>query len=288
MRSNLYWHVDGKPFDFAGKSWAAWQLGGRDAGSIIADPLFVNPAQRDFRLRPGSPAGRIGFQPFDPAEAGVYGSPAWKKLAASLECPKPYVLPKPAPLTVRDDFDHGPISALLSLATLSQENHQDLIQITDRVAAGGAHSLRVQDRDDLKQPWNPHLYWDPHYSAGRAHLGFKIRLEPGADAICEWRDQANPFRTGPSLRFRDGVAFARDKKLLEFAPNSWLAVAMSASLGGSAGRWNLSLTLADGTTREFKELPCDPGWGEVRWVGFSSLATKKVAFYLDDIEMENQ
>ncbi len=93
LRDNLYWRAGGQPFDFAGKTWEQWRASGRDAGSLIADPMFVDPARRDFRLRPGSPAEKIGFHPIDFTQAGVQGSPAWKRLAAAVAFPKPYVVP---------------------------------------------------------------------------------------------------------------------------------------------------------------------------------------------------
>ncbi|MDD4019828.1 MAG: right-handed parallel beta-helix repeat-containing protein [Kiritimatiellae bacterium] len=64
---NLYWHVSGKQDIFPGKkTLAQWQAGtGQDTGSLVADPLFVNPAAGDFRLKAGSPAEKIGFTPFD-------------------------------------------------------------------------------------------------------------------------------------------------------------------------------------------------------------------------------
>jgi hypothetical protein len=37
---------------------------------VIADPKFVNPEKEDFRLPPDSPAFSLGFQAFDPNEAG--------------------------------------------------------------------------------------------------------------------------------------------------------------------------------------------------------------------------
>jgi hypothetical protein len=92
LRNNLYWRAGAKPFDFAGKTWEQWRTAGNDEGSLIADPLFVDPDKRDFHLKPGSPAEKIGFKPFDFSQAGVQGEPEWKKLATSLEYPKPYVV----------------------------------------------------------------------------------------------------------------------------------------------------------------------------------------------------
>ena len=56
---------------FAGASLADWRQRGHDGQSIIADPLFVDPKNCDFRLKPGSPALRLGFKPVDLSEVGV-------------------------------------------------------------------------------------------------------------------------------------------------------------------------------------------------------------------------
>jgi hypothetical protein len=287
LQNNLYWRAGTKPFDFGGKSWDEWRVKGNDQGSLIADPLFVDPAKRDFRLRPGSPAGKVGFQPFDISAAGVYGDSAWQKLATSISFPKPYVVPSPEPVKIRDAFESGKITPLLGLASLDHEGHPELIAITDAQAASGKHSLRVQDRADLKAAYNPHFYWDPNYTKGPARLTFKIRIEPGADAHCEWRDPGNPYRTGPSLRFQNTTLSERGRKLMEIPANAWIGVEMRATLGRSDSRWNLKITLPDGTGREFKDLPCDSAWKEARWVGFSSMGRDGVSFYLDDLEMEN-
>ncbi|MBI5866335.1 MAG: right-handed parallel beta-helix repeat-containing protein [Planctomycetes bacterium] len=74
---NCYWRSDGKLADFNGLSWERWQAAGRDANSIVADPGFTDAAKRDFGLREDSPAKKIGFQPFDPSAAGVYGPTDW-------------------------------------------------------------------------------------------------------------------------------------------------------------------------------------------------------------------
>lgn len=60
---------------------------GADAHSVSADPLFVNPGQGDFRVRPESPAFKIGFRNFDMTDFGVK-SEKMKKLARTPDIPE--------------------------------------------------------------------------------------------------------------------------------------------------------------------------------------------------------
>lgn len=70
FQSNLYWREGGGELKFAGLSFADWQKRGQDQGSLIADPLFVDPANGNFTLKPGSPAAKVGFKPFDVSGVG--------------------------------------------------------------------------------------------------------------------------------------------------------------------------------------------------------------------------
>ena len=66
---------------FADSTFSGWKKKGNDRHSIIADPLFVNPAAFDFNFKKLSVVRKIKFVPFDYSKAGVYGSADWKKLA---------------------------------------------------------------------------------------------------------------------------------------------------------------------------------------------------------------
>ena len=78
-------------------SLEAWQAAGHEHGSIVADPLFVDPALDDYRLRPDSPAIAIGFEPHDWTAAGVSGDPAGKARALETERPTMAVPVRPTP-----------------------------------------------------------------------------------------------------------------------------------------------------------------------------------------------
>ena len=67
---NLYWREGGGELKFGNRTLKEWQALGFDKESIVADPLFVNAAKGDFRLKPGSPAEKIGFQAIDLSSVG--------------------------------------------------------------------------------------------------------------------------------------------------------------------------------------------------------------------------
>lgn len=73
MDHNVYWDASGRPVEFAGVSFDEWKKRGHDEHSVIADPLFVDAKKRDFRLKPDSPALKMGFKQIDASKAGPRG-----------------------------------------------------------------------------------------------------------------------------------------------------------------------------------------------------------------------
>ena len=62
------------------KKIAAMQAKKIDVGSMVADPLFVDPENFDFRLRPESPARKLGFKEIDASRIGLLEQPAFERL----------------------------------------------------------------------------------------------------------------------------------------------------------------------------------------------------------------
>ncbi len=78
---NLYFRTDGEPIRFLEWTFEEWQQqsgterswfkpGNMDRNSVVADPLFVDAENGDFRLRPDSPALHLGFRPIDLESVG--------------------------------------------------------------------------------------------------------------------------------------------------------------------------------------------------------------------------
>ncbi|CAN5855642.1 hypothetical protein BH11VER1_BH11VER1_19370 [soil metagenome] len=61
-------------------AWAAWQDAGWDKKGIIADPMFIDVTNDDFRLSPDSPAiTKLGFKPLPIDQMGLIED-KWRKL----------------------------------------------------------------------------------------------------------------------------------------------------------------------------------------------------------------
>jgi hypothetical protein len=288
---NVYWNAEGAPFDFMGLSFADWQAKGLDAQSVIEDPQFVDPANLDFRLKPDSPALKLGFRPFDYTEAGLHGDPDWVAGAKALRyepvqfAPDP---PPPPPLSLAEDFEDYPVGAPPLNAQVNVENKGDAIAVTDETAASGKQCLKLTDTEGLQYSFNPHLVYNPGYEEGTAVCELDLRLEAGAELWHEWRDWTEPnYTVGPRLQIKDGQVLAADRPLLTVPVGEWLHLRLEAGLGAdTTGAWRLEVTVPGEPPQQFEDLPfINGGWSRATWIGFVSNATTRTTLYLDNLRM---
>jgi hypothetical protein len=294
LERNLYFDASGAAVDFQGLTLAQRQEKGWDLGSLIEDPLFVDPANGDFRLRSESPAAKVGFQPFDYTKAGLYGDAEWVSIPSRFTYPPVEFAPLPPlppPLQIDDDFEFTPVGSPPADAEVNVENHGDLIHVTDETAAGGVRSVKIQDAPGLQAVFNPHLVYKPNYTSGQARCRFDLRLDPGAVLFHEWRSwDVSPYRIGPSLWIRDGKLTVADHPLVDLPVGQWFQIEIAAPVGTDAdGKWDLTVTLPGETPRRFPGLAvANPDFKNHTWIGWCSMATDKTAFYLDNVRLKNE
>ena len=292
LNHNLYWDItDPRELEFAGLSFEEWQARGRDEGSLIADPLFVDPVNHDFRLRENSPAFALGFQSFDISDVGLYGDPEWVNLPQAI-AREPVPLPSPPqPEPFADDFEDTPVGERPRMAAVSGEDEEkgSSIRVTDEQSAGGNHSLKFTDAEGLPHDWQPHMRYAPRFTRGVARLAFDVMVEPGAIFWHEWRTGGHPYQVGPTLRIEaDGELKASGRTLLTVPHGQWVRIEMTCKLGRlSTGAYDITVTLAGQAPRAFEDIPFgSEAFRRLEWVGFISLATERTVFYLDNLRLD--
>ena len=306
MKNNLYWDYSARPVIFTPQKLALadWQKSGQDLGSLVTDPIFVDPAKRDFRLKPGSPALALGIKSIDVSAMGVLqDDSAWRKLAETFERGPELTRPErpeAPPLNIRQGFEgrivdqqrpfpHGHPALTINQAPPGKPRMSlgDALRTTPAKRTEGKQSLLFQDAPGLPASYYPMLSFNPHHQTGTSTVSFALYVEPKAIFIHEWRTKGNPYRTGPVLHVQNGRLTGVKGLDIAVPLQKWIRFELSAVIGDAVtGHWNLKVTPEGEATQEFKDLPCrHPNMKTLDWVGFISNANEKTEFYLDDLSI---
>ena len=288
MNQNLYWDISGDGAEWAGLLLEEWQAKGNDAQSLVADPLFVDAKSHDFRLRPGSPAYKLGFKDIDTSEVGLYGPSEWTALPKGIERPPvEYPAPKKSARSVNEDFEATAVGEPPTKCHLSYGG-DSIMAVTDETAAQGKHSLKFGDAPGLANEWQPHLYYRVSIKRGLVRSSLYVRAEPGARMYLEWRDYRGQYKVGPNFAITpDGQFMSNRKPLLAIPHSEWIKVEIQCMVGPKkSGTFDMTVTVPGQPARERKGLPFgNPGFRRLTWVGFASTATDRQTFYVDDLRV---
>ena len=276
------------------KAWEAWQEGGHDEGSILADPLFIDGKNRDYRLQEDSEAFALGFGAIDLSTVGNYAHPDRR------------TWPRPEEPVARDPADYSPLEA----ATQNQPTVRDYedyaigepernanvgikaglssVAVTDETAATGARSLKVTEKPGLPNAWEPYITYWLEQEKGRWHGGFDLRWQTGAEFVYEWRDDPYTYNLGPQLRVdAAGKLLANGERLADLPAGEWVRLDVTCALGERAtGKYDLTLRLPDGKGTTYAGLACAPKFDYFACAVVMSMAEGESVFYLDNMTFE--
>lgn len=303
FEDNLFWHK-GQPIalcmhktmDY--KSLEEWQAQGYDTRSIVADPLFVDLAKDDYRLRPDSPAYKVGFQDINSEieKIGAYRSEeraSWPLQNAVLEREQPVVFDFPeTPVALVEGFELAPMGSTPARSRVSTEGVASVL-ICNEAASSGRHSLRFTDAPGLKDLWKPHVFYNPSYKSGKLHfsIDFMNSAEAPADFYMEFRDWAQELLVGPTFRVtREGAFFvngrlgAGGREIARVPVGEWCRVTIDFAVGEDAPReYTLKLSVPE-QEDVVATLPfCDAAFQNLTWFGISSISDERTVFYVDNL-----
>jgi hypothetical protein len=303
FRRNLYWDISGKEPSFSGVSFADWQATGRDRDSRIADPQFEDAARYDFRLKPGSPALALGFQPIAVGQAGLYGAAEWVSAPAKvMRAPLPELPPPPPPTPQRfvEDFESTELGKQPASLGYVLDDKPELMQVTAEVAAAGKRSLKVTKAPGLKYPWEPHCYRSVRpYAAGQVRFSCDVLNSAAtpAEFSISLRDYApahGEYREGAVVTVAtDGSVRAGGKVMTSLPAGVWVHVDILLSLGepgmaaGAPTAYRLTLTPAGARAQVFEAIPhASPEFRQLTWFGFCATDQPAGVYYIDNLRLE--
>ena len=301
--SNVFWCAGGSVGSkaFRGDSWEKWSGAGLDAGSVIADPMFVDPDKEDWRLKPGSPALKLGFVEFDWKEAGVYKTDAkWVANAAKRTWDDFEDAPKAPKIKIESakwNCERLPLGEIRSgmdspLVPLSSALGRPDCGIVVSDCWEGKKALKLIKKPGLPFSWQPHVSAKFVIDSGTVSISFAIKNEKAANVIFETRDYrakgGGEYDVGSLLALRGGKLFAENKKLCDMPDGTWAKVEILATLSGKdSGKWSVTATPRGGSPSrlEFSKWH-SAAFGELHWCGFMSVGKPEYEWCLDDFEVK--
>ena len=299
--ANVWWPAgdaaDGKPsVSFLGADWAAWRRQGHDATGCVADPLFTDPAKGDWRLRPESPALKLGFREFDWTRAGVFkDDPAWRAKADERtwdDFEDAPVAPRVVVTKGRCDFENCTVgkSAIASMNNFlvpfaPESSHGKSMLVTDQDPVQGKKCAIFKELPDLGQPWFPIISCKLKLADVKAFVRFSAKPLAG-DYLLQFepRDYEGKgnwkYVSGPIVQFKDGGVFAGGGHLVSAPVGAWTDVAMHIDL--RARTWSVEARTRGGESGTTSgKLP--KGFDLLTYVGFISYGKVGSEIAVDDI-----
>lgn len=288
---NVYWSTAGPP-KFADMDFQTWQRKGNDIGSIVADPRFVDAANDDFRLKPDSPALKLGFQPIDLSKTGLYGEKDWVELPKRYQDRPLNEIPAPVepPFVVNFDFEADePGQEPLDLKIIKGGDRASLA-VSKETAAGGSQSLKFADAPGLQHGFAPHLYCNPSYSAGKVQLSWDMLNSKESPAgfyieARQWDD--SPYLVGPTVSVApDGRVTAGKQDVGVIPLGQWVHVDIGIELGRGkpkSYRFTLSVPNREPVVAEIPYL--SEAFEKITWLGISSTSDAATVFYVDNLKL---
>ncbi|MCC7493192.1 MAG: right-handed parallel beta-helix repeat-containing protein [Fimbriimonadaceae bacterium] len=287
---NLYWTEDPAGPDFYDGTFAAWQATGRDAAALVTDPLFVDAAARDFRLRPESPALRLGFRPIDLSGVGLVGQPALQAIAARLTARAVELAPPPDPEDATRRMDWEEFEPGETPEGAVEPDGPVGVTVSDRQPAAGRRCLRFVD-GPAAQPWMPHWYLRRQPGSAALTVRCDLRQDAAQPAACDlelrdWPAMGPRYSTGPLLRLAvDGTLTAADgpdwHPVGRVAPGTWCRLELRLDEREGAPP-TYTVRLNDGPpSPPLRYL--SPTFRRANWVGLAGLGTAPGEFYADNL-----
>ncbi len=302
ITSNLVWpgeapaHVDtgygGQLFE----DWESWLAFGVDDGSLVRDPILIDPQNGNWLPAPESSAWELGFERIPVDYIGCYAAPeraSWPvDMDAGMVREQPVLYTQPV-RPLREDFEIDAAGRAPRHGDAMADGQAKII-VTDEQASSGDHSLKLLDAPDLRAAWLPRIFYPLDHPEGRVRLSFDLFLDGQHPPRLyvdprQYSDAGDAeYLSGPMLTVTEtGELRAREAKLADLPFDTWITLELTMALGdGAPAETPLILTMRGGDPVTLAVPHVSPGFRHLERIVFASLSDEESVFYLDNIIIE--
>lgn len=134
--------------------------------------------------------------------------------------------------------------------------------------------LRLMESTGIVNAWEPTAYATLNHTADVTTAEFSVKIDAATNFWHEWRDNANKYLTGPSLRIKPTGIEVAGKVVAPAPVGTWINVKITAPLGSTAGLWTLAVSNGTATPMVVGTYPNQSaGWNRLNWLGFMANGT---------------
>lgn len=197
------------------------------------------------------------------AWSGAGASAAAKSLPAVVESPTADIAPAAA---MELEIAGADIGAQPPGLTYEPRQQATATRVEADAGATGGKCLAFNDGESFDKRYEPFAFATLTYGEGTTVAEFALKTGPTAVFVHEWRDNRKPYQTGPSLRIAANGVTVNGQVIAPVKADTWARYRVTASGSG----WTLEIMDSAGkpVVRKAGLAFKDPGWRQLRWLGF--------------------
>ena len=161
------------------------------------------------------------------------------------------------------------------------------IGMVNRADAPGGKCLAFNDNSSFKYIYEPYAYATLNHTKGTSTGEVSMILDANSDLIYEWRDDSNPYKSGPALQLNANGIYVKGKRLTATPIGSWFTLRVISQVANGSATWTLEVVTSSGTQTYSNLAFGTAGWTKLTWVGLISNSAQSSTACFSTIKVTN-
>lgn len=200
--------------------------------------------------------------------------------------PPPVVVAPPTDMSI--DIANSALSTQPKGMAYAPLGNVNAIGMVSRADAPGGKCLAFNDNGTYRYVYEPYAYATLNHTKGTSTGEVTMILDANSDLIYEWRNDSNPYKSGPALQLNANGIYVKGKRVGPAPIGSWFTVRVISEVANSSATWTLQVVTSAGTQTYTGLAFGTTGWSKLTWVGLISNSAKSSTACFSTIKVTNK